>query len=259
MKIDGGCHCGYISYEAEIDAEKVVICHCTDCQTLSGSAFRTVALTRENAFRLLSGEPKIYVKTGESGTRRVQSFCPECGTPIYSSTIGDGPKVYGSVWGLRGNAISSCRKRSSGAARRSGGLPILGQLSRLKRSLRSIEAAGCLEDDSGRGRSARDGSLFADQRAKRLDFRPHEIREGSHPRGLLHVAVHEQIVRCRKVDVVDHPHKICLVIALKGEQCREPRARLYGHDKPRPIIAAGTDRGTWRHRLQPARPGVVRN
>jgi hypothetical protein len=95
MKIDGRCHCGCISYEAEIDPEKVVICHCTDCQTLSGSAFRTVALTREDAFRLLSGEPKIYVKTGESGTKRVQSFCPECGTPIYSSTVGDGPKVYG--------------------------------------------------------------------------------------------------------------------------------------------------------------------
>ncbi len=95
MKIDGRCHCGCISYEAEIDAENVVICHCTDCQTLSGSAFRTVALTDENAFRLLSGEPKIYVKTGESGTERVQSFCPECGTPIYSSTIVDGPKVYG--------------------------------------------------------------------------------------------------------------------------------------------------------------------
>ena len=54
-----------------------------------------VIAPHENAFRLLSGEPKIYVKTGESGTKRVQSFCPECGTPIYSSTIADGPKVYG--------------------------------------------------------------------------------------------------------------------------------------------------------------------
>jgi hypothetical protein len=95
MKIDGRCHCGYITYEAQIDPEKVVICHCTDCQTLSGSAFRTVALTREDTFKLLTGEPKIYVKTGESGTKRQQSFCPECGTPIYSSTVGDGPKVYG--------------------------------------------------------------------------------------------------------------------------------------------------------------------
>ena len=42
MKIDGSCHCGRIRYEAEVDPAKVVICHCTDCQTLSGSAFRTV-------------------------------------------------------------------------------------------------------------------------------------------------------------------------------------------------------------------------
>jgi hypothetical protein len=34
MKIDGRCHCGYIAYEAEIDPENVLVCHCTDCQTL---------------------------------------------------------------------------------------------------------------------------------------------------------------------------------------------------------------------------------
>ena len=94
MKIDGRCHCGYITYEAEIDPEKVMICHCADCQTLSGSAFRTVVFTREDTFKLLSGELKIYVKIGESGTKRPQSFCPECGTPIYSSTMAEGPKVH---------------------------------------------------------------------------------------------------------------------------------------------------------------------
>jgi hypothetical protein len=94
MKIDGRCHCGYITYEAEIDPEKVMVCHCADCQTLSGSAFRTVVFTREDSFKLLSGELKIYVKMGESGTERPQSFCPECGTPIYSSTTSEGPKVH---------------------------------------------------------------------------------------------------------------------------------------------------------------------
>ena len=34
MKVDGRCHCGSSPYEAEIDPEKVAICHCTDCQTL---------------------------------------------------------------------------------------------------------------------------------------------------------------------------------------------------------------------------------
>lgn len=94
MKIDGRCHCGYITYEADIDPDRVLICHCTDCQTMSGSPFRAVAYTREDAFKLLSGELKIYVKSAESGNKRPQSFCPECGTPIYATAVGAGPKVY---------------------------------------------------------------------------------------------------------------------------------------------------------------------
>jgi hypothetical protein len=93
MKIDGRCHCGNIAFEAEADPATVVICHCTDCQTLSGSAFRTAVPTKEGSFRLLSGTPKVYVKTGESGNKREQTFCPDCGTPIYSGPIGDGAKV----------------------------------------------------------------------------------------------------------------------------------------------------------------------
>ena len=95
MKVDGACHCGSITYEAEVDPDQVLICHCTDCQKLSGSAFRTVALTRPGSFRLLSGTPRVYVKTAESGARRLQSFCPDCGTPLHSTSEGEGPKVHG--------------------------------------------------------------------------------------------------------------------------------------------------------------------
>jgi hypothetical protein len=89
MRIEGRCHCGFITYEAEVDPEKVMICHCTDCQTLSGSAFRSVVLTRENGFKLLSGTLKSYVKTAESGARRPQTFCPEVGHFV----IGEGHGV----------------------------------------------------------------------------------------------------------------------------------------------------------------------
>lgn len=94
MHIDGGCHCGYITYEAEVDPESVGICHCTDCQTLSGSAFRTVVRAEPNGFKLLTGKPKIYVKTAESGNKREQAFCPECGTPIYATSVNE-PRIYG--------------------------------------------------------------------------------------------------------------------------------------------------------------------
>ena len=95
MKIDGGCHCGNITYEAEVDPEKATICHCTDCQSLSGAAFRTVVVSLVDAFTLLSGEPKMYAKIGGSGAKRIQAFCPDCGSQIYATSVGDGPKIYG--------------------------------------------------------------------------------------------------------------------------------------------------------------------
>jgi hypothetical protein len=85
MKVDGRCHCGAIVYEAEIDPETVGLCHCTDCQTLSGTPYRWSAPAPAETFVLRKGEPKIYVKTSDAGTRRAQAFCPECGTPIYAA------------------------------------------------------------------------------------------------------------------------------------------------------------------------------
>jgi hypothetical protein len=92
MKIEGGCHCGKISYTAEVDPEKVGICHCTDCQTLSGTAFRVSVAAAKNDFHL-NGEVKVYVKTAESGGKRAQGFCPDCGTPIYATAASD-PQVF---------------------------------------------------------------------------------------------------------------------------------------------------------------------
>ena len=94
MKIDGRCHCGLITYEAGIDPKKVTICHCTDCQTLSGTAFRTVAPSIVGSFKLLSGDPTIYLKTAQSGVKRALAFCPECGTQLWGAGTGDGPQSY---------------------------------------------------------------------------------------------------------------------------------------------------------------------
>jgi hypothetical protein len=94
MKVDGRCHCGRIAFEAEVDPDKVLICHCTDCQTLSGAAFRTVVRVPVSDFKLLSGEPKSYIKQADSGNRMVQAFCGDCGSPIYGSHV-DHPAYFG--------------------------------------------------------------------------------------------------------------------------------------------------------------------
>lgn len=95
MLVDGECHCGAITYRAELDPERVRICNCSDCQILSGTAFRTVAPVPEAKFHLLAGTPKTYIKTAQSGAKRAQVFCPDCGTPLYATSVGPGDKVFG--------------------------------------------------------------------------------------------------------------------------------------------------------------------
>ncbi len=95
MKIEGGCHCGAITYRAEVDPDKTSICHCTDCQQLTGTAFRVTVPAAEADFEITKGTPKIYVKTAESGNKRQQAFCADCGSPLYATSVGDGPKIYG--------------------------------------------------------------------------------------------------------------------------------------------------------------------
>lgn len=94
MKVRGACHCRQITYEAEIDPKQVSLCNCTDCQTLTGSAFRLSVPAPAAGFRLLSGSPTVYVKTADSGVRRRHSFCPNCGAPVAACADSDNPPSY---------------------------------------------------------------------------------------------------------------------------------------------------------------------
>lgn len=86
MRVTGRCHCGRITYTATIDPEDVTLCHCTDCQRVSGSAYRVSVPAPRQTFEL-AGEPKVYIKTAESGRKRAHGFCPECSSPIYSAPV----------------------------------------------------------------------------------------------------------------------------------------------------------------------------
>jgi hypothetical protein len=90
MRVDGSCHCGAITFEADADPSSVTLCHCTDCQALTGSAFRAIVRVPAATF-VLRGAPTIYIKTADSGTQRAHAFCPRCGSPTYSSAVHDPP------------------------------------------------------------------------------------------------------------------------------------------------------------------------
>ncbi len=98
MHIDGRCHCGLVSYEAEIDPQAVSVCHCTDCQTLTGSPYRVTVICAGDQIRMTGKPAKIYTKTGDNGRRRYQHFCAECGSPLLTSGDGE-PGDWGIRWG----------------------------------------------------------------------------------------------------------------------------------------------------------------
>ena len=85
MKVDGSCHCGSVTYEAEINPDDVVICHCTDCQTFSGAPYRVSVFGVPSQNIRIEGSPKIYIKTGGSGRKVLVAFCGDCGTALYST------------------------------------------------------------------------------------------------------------------------------------------------------------------------------
>ena len=99
MRIDGRCHCGAVTYEAEINPDDVGICHCTDCQRLTGTAFRVTVSTAASQFRQTGKMPKRYEKRADNGAVRLQFFCGDCGSPIYTTGEGKDAEVVGIRWG----------------------------------------------------------------------------------------------------------------------------------------------------------------
>ena len=80
---EGGCQCGAVRYRVEGEPIAVVICHCAECQRQSGSVFGMSFAVREQAFQLLRGNLKTFMRTADSGRTVHCAFCPECGVRIY--------------------------------------------------------------------------------------------------------------------------------------------------------------------------------
>lgn len=83
MQVNGQCHCGAVHVSAQVDPARVFVCHCTDCQVMTGSAFRVVVPVLAESL-VVQGETTQYAKTADSGAVRWQCFCPACGTPLFA-------------------------------------------------------------------------------------------------------------------------------------------------------------------------------
>ncbi len=81
--LEGGCQCGAIRYEVVGTPVRLVVCHCTDCQRQSSSAFGMTMVVNEEDFRLIKGELKTFTSKSDAGRAKLGALCTECGTRIY--------------------------------------------------------------------------------------------------------------------------------------------------------------------------------
>ena len=84
QKRKGGCQCGVISYELLGPPITLYRCHCTDCQTASGSAFGMSMWVKKDDFKLTSGILKSFVRIADSNAKVESFFCGSCGVRIYA-------------------------------------------------------------------------------------------------------------------------------------------------------------------------------
>ena len=83
MKIEGGCYCGAVRYEAEGDPVMKAQCHCRECQYISGGSPNLVLGMPMAGFRITKGAPKGFTRSDlENPVTR--EFCPDCGTHLLS-------------------------------------------------------------------------------------------------------------------------------------------------------------------------------
>lgn len=90
----GGCACGAIRYVCSRAPVAMLNCHCLDCQRASGAPFASgfiVAVADVG----VTGTPKTYSVRAGSGALATRSFCPECGSPLF--TRGDANPGFQSV------------------------------------------------------------------------------------------------------------------------------------------------------------------
>jgi hypothetical protein len=76
--LEGGCACGEVRYRLTAPPMFVHCCHCTSCQTETGSAFVNNALIETIQVEALQGEAEPVMTPSESGRGQQIWRCPSC-------------------------------------------------------------------------------------------------------------------------------------------------------------------------------------
>ena len=81
----GGCLCGAVRYRLNGDPITLYVCHCTDCQTATGTSFVLSMLVPRDAIEVLRGEPELHETELPDGRRKRANRCPVCATNVWGA------------------------------------------------------------------------------------------------------------------------------------------------------------------------------
>ena len=76
------CSCGSLRAEATGEPALLVVCHCSECQRRTGSAFGVSAYFPKEQVGA-EGPSRVYVRGSDSGRKIEQHFCLECASTVF--------------------------------------------------------------------------------------------------------------------------------------------------------------------------------
>ncbi|TVZ40943.1 hypothetical protein P886_0278 [Alteromonadaceae bacterium 2753L.S.0a.02] len=84
-KITGRCACGGVTYSTVAEPQFTLICHCRQCQRISGSGHAAQFAVPVDQTEV-EGKVTFYDQIAESGNTVSSGFCPVCGSPMFKKT-----------------------------------------------------------------------------------------------------------------------------------------------------------------------------
>ena len=80
----GSCECKSLTYDFNGEPLTCYTCHCTDCQTSSGSAFGLSMIVNDKDLKMVKGDVSVSL-LDYNGVQVKRHHCKQCGTTLWVS------------------------------------------------------------------------------------------------------------------------------------------------------------------------------
>ena len=104
LPMTGTCQCGALRYAITVQPLTLYLCHCTDCQKQSASAFAMSLLVAADGITVLSGQMARWQRSLADGRVKTYRLCKACGTRLFHETSGRD-----NIWSVKAGTLDQAR------------------------------------------------------------------------------------------------------------------------------------------------------